>query len=350
MNIENFDRELLARYLNNEVNSREKMEVENWVNQSEENRAELEEKRKILLKVDIYFKAKNFDSNNAWSNVRSKITQGQQKVIQLKKKRKEAVLRFYKYAAILLIALLLGSLTYYAGFRNQTKTIYAEMASAGGQSAIEQVLPDGTIVTLNGNSQLTFPKRFKNNVREVTLKGEGFFDVKPNPEKPFVIDAGEAQVKVLGTSFNVAAYPESETVEVIVKTGKVQVSEKTHEKSSLVKNEIFLNPGEKGTLFIKERLLEKTVNINPNFLSWKTHDLVFDKVPLQEVIQCLEKVYNVDIEITDTKINDLLLKAHFDKKPIDFVLDVVRITFNLELTKTENGFILSDHDKEQAKL
>ena len=86
--------------------------------------------------------------------------------------------------------------------------------------------PDGSIVTLNRNSKLIFPKHFTKNVREVTITGEAFFDVKPNTSKPFIINAGNVQVKVLGTSFNVCAYPGTETVEVVVESGKVQVTRK----------------------------------------------------------------------------------------------------------------------------
>ena len=99
MNIENFNRELLAKYLSNEVNSREKLEVMNWLNLSEKNREELEKLRHILSKVDTFYKAKNFDSETAWNKVNSKITQPQLKIIHRKKERKVSILSWYKYAA-----------------------------------------------------------------------------------------------------------------------------------------------------------------------------------------------------------------------------------------------------------
>jgi len=349
-NIEDFNRELLARYLSNEVDSREKLEVENWLNQSEKNRKELEQLKKVLSNIDTFYRAGKFNSGAAWSSVHSKITRQQFKVIQLKKGRKEVLLQFYKYAAIIVIAVLMGSVGYYLGFRNQITVVYGELISANNQVVNEYTLPDGTVVALNSNSQLTFPKHFRGDVREVSIQGEAFFNVKPNPEKPFVIDAGDAQIKVLGTSFNVSAYPETEKVEVVVQTGKVQLIRKKQEVSSTGNNEIFLTPGEKGTLFFKSNQIEKTENTDPNFLAWKTHDLIFEDVPLGEVIQCLEKVYHVNIKVSDPELNDLLLNAHFDKKPIDFVLDVVRLTFNLELTGDNEQFTLSSRKKEQAKL
>ncbi len=343
--IENFNRDLLIKYLNNEVNSREKLEVENWLNQSEKNREELEQSRQMLSKVDAYFKAKNFDSGTAWNNVHSKITPPQHPVIERKQFRKEAIIRFYKYAAIIVVAILLGSVIY-IGFRNQKSEFYSEVISADKQVVNEYILPDGSKVALNSNSQLLFPKHFKNNVREVTVHGEAFFDVKPNPEKPFIIHAGNAQVKVLGTSFNVCAYPNDETVEVVVKTGKVQVTNVNRELITDMNREVTLVPGEKGTLFNSTDVLEKTKNSDPNYMAWKTRDLVFNKAPLKDVFKNLEKVYHVDIQVNDPEINDLLLEAQFDDKPIDFVLNVIQITFNLDLTGENEQFTFSKRKNE----
>jgi ferric-dicitrate binding protein FerR (iron transport regulator) len=198
------------------------------------------------------------------------------------------------------------------------------------------------VVALNSNSKLVFPKQFTGNTREVTIYGEAFFDVKPNREKPFIITAGNAQVKVVGTSFNVCAYPENETVEVVVKTGKVQVTNKIGEVLSDA-NQVYLVPGEKGTLFIKSSILEKSQNSNPNYLAWKTRDFVFNDIPLDEVFQCLEKTYHVKIQVTDPELNALKLNAQFDKKPIDFILNVVGLTFNLELSVENEQYTFSSH-------
>jgi ferric-dicitrate binding protein FerR (iron transport regulator) len=344
-NIENFDWELLTKYINNEVNSREKLEVESWLNTSEKNREELEKTRQMLEKTDVYFKNKPFDSRAAWNNVHSKIHPAQFEIVQHKKTRKEAILRFYKYAAILLIALLLGSITY-IGFKNQIPVLFIQSVSAESQVVNNYVLPDGSVVTLNRNSTLHFPKHFNKDVREVTITGEAFFDVEPNASKPFIINAGDVKVKVLGTSFNVCAYPETETVEVVVETGKVQVTRKN--AGTEIENwEVFLLPGEIGILFSKTQVLEKSANMDPNIISWKTHDLVFNEVPLSEVIRCLKKVYNVDIHVEEPGLNDLVLTAHFDKKPLDFILNVVRLTFNLELSEENKQFTLSGRTKNQ---
>jgi len=339
-NIEFFNRELLAKYLSNEVNALEKLEVETWLNQSVENREELEQSRKMLANIDAFYKAKSFDSVVAWNNLKAKINPTQMNVIQRKKFGKEVITHFYKYAAIIVFAVLLGSAGYYFGFRNNVTEVYSEIISIQNQIINEYILPDGSVVALNSNSKLVFPKKFKGDTREVTIEGEAFFDVKPNPEKPFIINAGNARIKVVVTSFNVSAYPETETVEVVVQTGKVQVISKNTEALTSV-YEVYLVPGEKGTLFNKNSTLEKSENTNPNFLSWKTRDFIFNDIPLNEVFTCLEKTYHVKIQVTDPELNDLKLNAQFDKKPIDFILNVVGLTFNLELSVENEQYIFS---------
>jgi transmembrane sensor len=159
-------------------------------------------------------------------------------------------------------------------FRNKVTEVYSEIISTPNQVINEYILPDGSVVALNSNSKLVFPKQFKGDTREVTIEGEAFFDVKPNAEKPFIINAGNAQVKVVGTSFNVCAYPETETVEVVVETGKVQVISKNNELTARL-NEVFLVPGEKGTLFNKSSAFWKNRKIKIRITLPGKHAILF---------------------------------------------------------------------------
>ena len=96
-------------------------------------------------------------------------------------------------------------------------------------------------------------------------------------------------------------------------------------------------------MFNSSKILEKSVNTNPNFLAWKTHDFIFEDVPLSEVFTCLENVYHVNIDVQEPELNDLLLNAQFDKKSIDFILNVVGITFDLDLTAEKEKYTFSSH-------
>lgn len=339
-NIGNSNWELVAKYLAGETNVCENSELEAWLAQSEENRNAFKQSQKVLVKTDAFYRLKQFNADPAWKNVSTQLASLPEKTVSLKGNRKEGITPFYKYAAVIVLALMLGSVGYYIGFVNRGQAVYSEIISAQRQVLQEYVLPDSSVVTLNSNSKLTFPRKFKGDIREVSIEGEAFFDVKSNPEKPFVINAGDAQVKVLGTSFSVSAYPGNETVDVVVETGKVQVvCKKTG--SQAADREVLLVPGEKATLINRNKTLEKSVNTNPNFLSWKTHDLIFDKVPLRDVIQCLEKTYHIEIELSDSELNDLLYDGHFSRKSAEFVLDIIRLTYNLELTGEKDQFKLA---------
>jgi len=332
------DWDLIGKYLTGEATPAETEQVETWASKSEENREELEKTKQLLENADLVYKLKQYDSAAAWQKVAAQTVP-----VRRINFRKEIVAKIYRYAAVILVAILLGVGGYYIANQNQASEIYSEILPPETLELQEHILPDGSVVTLNSNSKISFPKRFKGNVREVTITGEAFFDVKSNPEKPFVINAGEARVKVLGTSFNVSAYPEQEKVEIIVETGKVQVTRKTN-TSTKETSSLLLTPGEKGTFSEKSNKLEKNVNADRNYLAWKTRNLVFEETPLNQVISHLKKVYRVDIQLTDKELNNLVLTAEFNKKPVDFILNVIQLTFDLELEEKNGQYILSKQE------
>lgn len=330
--IEKPDWSLIAKYLSGESDATETESVKNWAASADQNQRELEQHSLLLNKTDKFYQIKGYNTDKAWNNIHQRtVSTSPSNRFTIFRKKTSAV--FYKYAAILLIAILLGAASYYL-VKNQMNPVYAEIISGEGQLVNEFVLPDGSTVTLNSNSKLMYPEEFNNQHREVTITGEAFFDVKPDPDRPFIINAGDARVKVLGTSFNVNAYPEAEAVEVTVKTGIVQVVCCEGEEREVA--EILLNAGEKGTVFNGNRKLEKTLNTDRNYLAWKTHTLVFEKTRLAEVVQYLNKVYYTDIQLENKEMENLLLTAQFEEKSADFILNVIRLTFDLEL-KQENG-------------
>jgi len=289
----------------------------------------------ISDQVDLYFEQKKYKAEDAWGKVESRIHN--QTSAKQAKLRNFFTNPFIRLAAALIFAALLLVSGYEVFFNPLAKRNLLEL-SANSQVLNTFILPDGTLVSLNSNTKLIYPKKFIGSTREVTIEGEAFFDVKPNKNKPFIINAGNAQIKVLGTSFNVNAYPESKLVEVTVETGRVQVLDKTDK--SVQTNELILTPGDKGTLIYESNLLTKTKNQNPNFLAWKTRNLIFKATSLDEVIQDLANVYKVDIRIADSNLNKLLLTAQFNNYSLDFILEVIETTFKIENQKVEGQYIL----------
>lgn len=333
--IEDKNWELLARSVydkNSEVSADELKSAKEAVFSSE---SEGEQLHKLTQQVDLYFELNKYSVDEAWEKVERKIynQSGTGKSIF----RRLIASPAYRGVAAVFIGLILLVSGYVVVHQSESAKAIVEVRSA--DKVVNLVnLPDGTLVSLNTNTKISYPRKFERNIREVSIEGEAFFEVKPDKSRPFVIHAGKAQIKVLGTSFCVNAYPETKQVEVIVQTGKVQVMNKAAEPAQT--NELILVPGDKGTLVYASNTLQKTTNQDLNFISWKTRNLIFKATSLNEVILNLERVYKVKISLADPKLSDLLLTAQFNNYPLDFILKVIENTFHLEVQETNGQYIV----------
>lgn len=299
---------------------------------------EVEQIQKIAHQVDMYFDVKKYPMDKAWQKVESKIhqTSSSKKSII----RRLMVHPLYRYAAAVLIAALLLVSGYEVITNYEASSKLLEISSAR-QVLNKFILPDGTLVSLNSDTKIIYPRKFGRKNREVDIIGEAFFEVKPNKNQPFIIHAGKAQIKVVGTSFNVSAYPGKKLVEVIVETGKVQVMSKMAD--SIKSETLILTSGDKGTLAYSGNTLNKTTNNDPNFIAWKTHNLSFKATSLKEVIENLQNVYKVTIRLDDPRLNGLLLTAQFNNYSLDFILKVIETTFKIEVKEVDGQYILKSN-------
>lgn len=296
---------------------------------------ETEELLEMAKKVDLYFELKKYPADDAWEKVQQRI--------HAQPARQKGTLRrliahpLMRIAAALLVAGMLAVTGYEMAYHLGTSTEKIDLRASNG-AVRTYTLPDGSKVSLNSDTHLQYPEQFGEQTREVTIEGEAFFEVTPNPQKPFIIHAGKAQIKVLGTSFNVRAYSDARLMEVIVKTGKVQVlTQKTETEPN---DELILTPGEKGILVSQSNSLHKSINENPNYIAWKTHELVFKATSLDKVITDLENVYKVSIRLQDPELGRQLLTAHFNDYSLEFILEVIETTFGMETLKVDGQYIL----------
>ena len=194
-------------------------------------------------------------------------------------------------------------------------------------------LPDGSKVWLNADSKLKYPKAFAGNTREVYLEGEAFFDVVKNPKQPFVIRTAQAQIQVLGTSFDVKAYLDSKTVETVVVTGKVKVSDPTNDK-----NFVLLQPNEKGVYRAESRKIVKSAvaqqEEKAEYVDWKIGTLAFHDESIPEIAAKLERWYGVKVEADEAALATCRVTARFDNnQPIDKVLEYIRMVTPIKYTQ-----------------
>jgi transmembrane sensor len=242
-------------------------------------------------------------------------------------------------AASVMILCCLGAAVFF--FKNTFMSAPAvsmqEVTDDGQQKTI--VLKDGTKVKLNSGSTLTYPETFASDVREVTLKGEAFFSVTKNPDAPFIIHTGDVTTKVLGTEFNVSAYPESGAVQVAVVSGKVKVN--ANVKPGAEKNSVCLNPSEMVTFEKKERELLVSPFDAKDQIGWKDGILYFEKSDFPSAMKKLERWYGIRIQLPadSRKLTDAdwRFSGKFQDKDIAYILNVMsypnRFSYTIENKK-----------------
>ena len=170
--------------------------------------------------------------------------------------------------------------------RNSTRNAYNTISTPRG-GMFRVVLSDGTKVWLNAASSLTFPASFTGAVREVTMTGEGYFEVAPDAAKPFIVKKGETEIRVLGTHFNIKAYDDEEKIQVTLLEGAVEVSD---EQASLR-----INPGEQAAVHKGTIALRKTVNLD-EVMAWKNGKFYFEKASIKDVMRQISRWYDLDVE------------------------------------------------------
>ena len=272
---------------------------------------------------------KDIDVERAWQNVSAKISQaakdpGETRMIPFR----QTLLRI---AAVAIVLVCIGTGTFYL----LNSGIFSEQvafATGNDQKNLLVELSDGSKIYLNRNSEFSYRKDFGRKNRNVKLTGEAFFNIAADASKPFIIDAGDAMIRVVGTSFNVITSNADSAVEVYVKTGKVVVSDTNNSRS------IELDPGYVGK--IDKEKADKALNNDPNYLSWNTGLLVYNGQTLDVVFKDLKRVYNMDIVTEDKSILENRWTSPIDNQSQETIIRLICVSFNLGYTQDGNVYRL----------
>jgi len=169
------------------------------------------------------------------------------------------------------------------------------------------LLPDSTQVWLNASSSLEFPAHFKEGKREVTLSGEAYFDVKHVEKAPFIIHTGRLSTTVLGTAFNIKAYPDRKNIIVSVSTGKVRVSYDNVAVATLVKGQL-VKVGSQADPVVEKKIAPAAV------AAWQQGNMSYEDEALEDIVADLERLYNVKIRIDNASILNLKVSTSFRRE------------------------------------
>ncbi|GAA3767738.1 FecR family protein [Flavobacterium ginsengiterrae] len=273
-----------------------------------------------------------YDRTNEAENtemIKSDLSKLKKELKKIKKTNNVISFQYKNWAVAASVIFLIGlSVFFYRSVQSFTET--KEYATRLGQRA-KVTLSDGTQIWLNAGSNLKYPNEFKGDIREVYLTGEAFFDVAKDKKHPFIIHTNKMDTKVLGTSFNVQAYPDQTTQEVSVLTGRVNV------KSTVTEENVYVTLGQKVVFKSKSNKLQAFKDIPVNTISlWRKNIMVFEETPLPEVIATINRNYNVAIEIKNKNLNTLKINGYFKELSADQVVALVCNIVNAEY-KLEAG-------------
>lgn len=314
--------ELLVKHLLGEATAAEQDAATAWLKQSDTNRKHYEQLKTIWEESRKLQAKSTVNEEAAWERFQQRVQNEQQqttKAITLPKRR----MNWMQLAASL--ALLVGAVWIVNFMVNGNQvTVVAD------NGVITETLPDGTTVTLNKSAELKYAKNFKGDTRNVILKGEAFFDVTPNKNKPFVINVNEVQVTVVGTSFNVKG--SEKKTEVIVETGIVEVAKK--------QNSVTLNPDEKATVYNNKPSPVKEANVDALYKYYRTKTFVCNNTPLSRLVDILNEAYDVNIIIKNEQLKTLPITTTFKEQTLDTILDIISDTFSIRVERDGDTIIL----------
>jgi ferric-dicitrate binding protein FerR (iron transport regulator) len=308
---------LIIKYLAGEANDDEQKQLALWRKENPANDS------LFLHSETIWNEARpqtiDLQTDAAWQKVRKQI--GSAKTLRLSFSGKYVAMA----AAVVFIAAIW---VYYSVSGSSVQTYYT---SAHQIKTI--TLPDNSTVTLNENSKLTF-EPWSDNERTVKLQGEAFFEISPNPQKPFIISTSRTSTRVLGTSFIVKAY-EHDTQDILhVFTGKVLFKSMGSGKEVIAIANDEAIAGNSGNVSMDE-------NADINAFAWQTHQLLFSNTRMSEVIHTLEKTFNVTIKCENENILRCHFTGEFKDAKLEQVLQVICKTLDLGYTRKANQILLT---------
>jgi ferric-dicitrate binding protein FerR (iron transport regulator) len=319
--------ELITKHLAGEASAEEKKDLFAWTDAHAENKRHYDALKKAFDLTQRHFGSAspphvNIDIDAEWDRFTETVGES-------KSRKMSPSMLWLRIAATVLLLMATGGILYHYSAH---KTLRYE--TAGNTQII--ALPDGSQVTLNRHTLLSYDRDFGTRNRTVSLEGEVFFEVKPDAKRPFIILTQNTRVQVVGTSFNVNAYDSLNEVEVIVKTGIVSFG------ATAGSEKVQLVAGQKGVYSKATEKVASTANDDVNFLSWNTRRLVFVESDLRSVVESLKKTYRAEIVIdTDIPVT-CSVTVTFDHQSLESVLRVLESTLNLKYTVDGNKIVITE--------
>ena len=312
--------EIIYKYLNKTLTPEENEQLKNWLASREENKI-------ILTKLSSFYRNDEsrlpISKEIVWDEIHQRLERSTASATPTIRMSWRMVSRI---AAVLVIVSTLVTIAYLYSFETKkveplvNNTIFKETPLG---SKVTTKLPDGSLVTLNSGSKISFSEEFDENKREVHLTGEAFFEVVHNLNKPFLVRMDGDVVRVLGTSFNIRSYPEDSAVYVSVATGRVSYSIPSGD-------EVILEPNRMATYLPHRRSLTTGEVNDLQAFGWKDKVLYFNDITFDKVVTELERWYGIQIIYSNEQAFEGSYSEQFDNPTLAEVLHSLSFVYRFE--------------------
>ncbi len=310
---------LLPKYFAGEATDEECRYVDEWLSAEGSHRKEFDAFAKLWNLTGKAAGKEDINLEKEWKKL--------ELALQIKKTKVISISRILQIAAsVILISTL-------ALWGIQISRIKIEKAPTAAMSVIK--LPDGSMVSLNAGSKISYYKGFGLTHRNINLKGEAFFEVNKNKQLPFYVYTGQAKVKVVGTKFNIKAYKDKPLIKITVTEGTVLLY-----NTSKPEKADTLYAGETGTFDKKRMVITKQPVVDKNDMAWKTKIIDFNNSPLVEVIEILENTYHYSI-IAEPHVQNCTITVHFENQSFGSVIKVLKETLDLSVSTRGKQIVIS---------
>ena len=301
--------ELIEKYHDNTIMDTELKELSDWIKQDRQLQAWWEQE---FLKTETTMNPIQCDK--LFVRIKGNIHTSRKKTVHFTP---------WLWAAVILLPIFTAFFTYYLMNSPKqlplTETPLIVRANKGEKATIE--LPDGTYVILNSASQLSYLNSFGQDTRKVKLSGEAYFKVAHDEKRAFIVEIGDLDIKVLGTSFNVSAYEDLEDITIVLLDGKVNLT--TGEKSYIMK------PGDRIDYHKSTHRITTTEVYSTDYIEWAKGNLYFEKESLENILKMLSRIYNVEIRFDPQQFPNERLTGTIPSGSIQNALNILVLTYPL---------------------
>lgn len=311
---------LVGKYLTGKESEEEYKELKTWINESSDHQMlfnSLKEEKNIGHSIEEF---EAINKELAWKRY-------MERVDGLSLRR---ILLRWKFAAIFFFLIGCAGILAYLYKESDALLapdgIYTTVSTNNGQSS-KVILPDSSVVWINSGTTLLYNSDFAIHKRMIKLTGQAFFQIARNEQIPLIISCNNLEVKVLGTKFDVSAYPEDRNISVVLESGSVELQQ--------VKDQSFIQkliPGEKAEYDTELQKLSISKVDSHDYTSWKEGLLIFKDEPMANVLEKLERWYNIDIEVKNNKINQLIFNATIVNESVEEIFDLMKFSCAISYT------------------